>query len=71
MPIEKVTIMEDRHRLVPYTVGLTEALEAGDISPAEYVRRRALLVGQGDILQTLLVPLFKQIMMKFRSILGS
>lgn len=54
--------MTDNHRRVLYTVGLTESLEMGDITPAEYVRRRALLVGQGDIFQTLFLPFFQQIL---------
>lgn len=70
MAVEKSTIIEDRHRLVPYTVGLSEALEAGDITPSEYVRRRAILVGQGDIVQTLLIPLLTQIVSRIRNLVS-
>lgn len=61
---------EDRYRRVRYTVDLTESLEAGHITPAEYVRLRARVVGQGDIFQSLLIPLFKQIALKIRNLLS-
>jgi hypothetical protein len=61
--------VEDRYRRVRYTVDLTEALDAGDITPSEYVRLRASVVGQGDIFQSLLIPLFKQIFLKIRNML--
>ena len=69
MAVEDQIMMNDRHRRVPYTLGLTEALEAGDITPEDYVKRRAILVGQGDILQTLVIPFFRQIILRIRSLL--
>jgi len=64
MELDEIGVIDTKHRRVPYTVELTEALEAGDISPAEYVRLRANLVGQGDIFQSLIIPLFKQIILR-------
>jgi hypothetical protein len=71
MADEDREMMNDRHRRVPYTLRLTEALEAGDITPGEYVRQRAILVGEGDILQTLIIPLLRQIIMRIRNLLSS
>jgi hypothetical protein len=42
---------------VRYTMHLTEALENGDLSPEEYARQRADLVGRANIIQSLLVPM--------------
>jgi len=43
---------------VRYTVHLTEALENGELSPEEYARQRADVVGRANIIQSLIVPVF-------------
>lgn len=45
-------------RGVGYTVPLTEAAESGAITPDDYARRRAKIVGQGNILENIIIPLF-------------
>ena len=69
MAAEDRTIMNDRHRDVLYTLRLTEALEAGEITPGDYVKQRAMLVGQGDIFQTLVIPFFRQIILRLGNLL--
>jgi len=44
-------------RSVGYTVSLTEAAENGAITPDDYARRRARAVGQGNILENVVIPL--------------
>jgi hypothetical protein len=69
MAIEEQEIVnEDSRRRVRYTVSLSEELADGVITPDEYVRRRAVLVGQGDILQSLLLPLFMMIVETVRRV---
>lgn len=69
MAAEDQTVINDRHRDVLYTLSLSEALEAGNITPGDYVKRRAMLVGQGDIFQTLVIPFFRQIILRIRFML--
>ena len=57
MPLEESVYDGDDGRRVSYTVPLTEAFEDGDLTPDEYVRRRAKIVGEGNIIQNLLIPL--------------
>jgi hypothetical protein len=56
--------VETDARSVDYTVPLTEAAENGTITPDEYVRRRAGMVGQGNILENLIIPLFMMLWRK-------
>ena len=44
-------------RNMEYTVPLTVAAENGDISPNEYARRRANIVGEGTIFEYTIVPI--------------
>jgi hypothetical protein len=45
-------------RMLNYTIPLTEAAESEAISPDEYARRRASLVGENNILEYIIIPLF-------------
>jgi hypothetical protein len=46
-------------RKVDYTIPLTEAAESGAISPDEYARRRASIVGENNILEYIIIPLLQ------------
>jgi hypothetical protein len=49
--------LESEMRNVEYTISLTEAAESEAISPNEYARRRAGIVGEGNILEYIIIPL--------------
>jgi hypothetical protein len=50
-------IAEIEQRKVNYTISLTEAAEGDVITPNEYARRRANVVGEGTIVEYILIPL--------------
>ncbi|MBD0370820.1 MAG: hypothetical protein ICV60_08305 [Pyrinomonadaceae bacterium] len=52
------SVVESDTRHMDYTISLTEAAESGDISPNEYARRRASIVGENSILEYIVIPLF-------------
>jgi hypothetical protein len=47
------------------TIPLTEAAESGAISPTEYARRRADIVGEGTIVEYTIVPLLSALWRRF------
>jgi hypothetical protein len=50
-------ILEASRMLITYTLGITEQLEAGKISPLDYAKKRASLVGKPNLVQSLLLPI--------------
>lgn len=57
MAYEQNQIIDADERNMEDTIPLTEAAENGAISPNEYARRRASIVGEGTIVEYTIVPL--------------
>ena len=57
MAMVREDIGETEPRKVNYTISLTEAAEGDVITPNEYARRRADVVGEGSIVEYILIPL--------------
>lgn len=66
MPSTNAEVLETNGHNIAYTVPLTEAAENGAITPDEYVRQRARIVGQGNILENLLIPLLSTFLRRYK-----
>lgn len=47
----------DKVHDVNETLELTEELESGRLSPSDYVRERAVIVGEGNVIDSLIRPI--------------
>ena len=54
---DDTAILEASRMLITYTISITKQLESGQISPLDYARKRAALVGKPNFVQSLLWPI--------------